>query len=318
MTTILLTGSSGFIGFHTAQRLLKEGFFVIWYDNENDYYDVNLKLSRRTILEQNSNFLFYKGDIESEENLKEVFENHTIDMIINLAAQVGVRNSLLNPAAYIATNIVGFSLLIELAKTYWIPKFIYASSSSVYGKNTKQPFSIEDKVDTPLSMYAASKKADELIAHAYTECFGIATIGLRFFTVYGPYGRPDMAIPSFTEKIIKGEAISLYNHGNMKRDFTYIDDVVDAIYNATQANILHGIFNVWGNNPYNIEEVVSILEKYLNKKAIKEYLPLQKGDAIETSADINHTQQHLVWNPKTSLEDGLKNFVDRHKEFYNK
>ncbi|MFA7298221.1 MAG: NAD-dependent epimerase/dehydratase family protein [Candidatus Absconditabacterales bacterium] len=314
--TILITGTSGFIGFHTAKKLLEDGVKIIGFDNENDYYDVNLKIARRTILEQFPNFKFYKGSLENLEDLKKVFEENKIDKVLNLAAQAGVRYSLINPFAYVQSNLVGFHNIIELSKQYKIKNFVYASSSSVYGNNTKQPFSVDDPVDHPISIYAATKKADELIAHSYSHLFGLPTIGLRFFTVYGPRGRPDMAMLIFASKMLKGEAIDVFNNGKMKRDFTYIDDIVSGIIKALELETKYEIFNLGSDHPVDLEYIISLIEKNLGKKAIKNYLPLQPGDVPETSADIQHTTEVLGWKPEFKVEKGIENFVNRYKSFY--
>ncbi len=315
--TILVTWSSWFIWFHTAKKLLEQGFSVVWFDNENDYYDPNLKLSRRTILESYPKFNFYKADLKDKDDLQRVFEEHTIEKIIHLAAQAGVRYCLENPSAYLDSNLIWFFNIIEIAKEYNVEKFIYASSSSIYG-NSEKPSSIEDKTDSPLSFYAATKKANELIAHSYSHTFNLSTIGLRFFTVYWPQGRPDMAIPIFVKKILQGESIDLYNYGEMRRDFTYIDDIVEGIIAALAYETQFWIFNLWWDMTYELEHVIELIEQHTNKKAIKNYLPIQPGEVKETSADISHTIKHFSWTPKTSLEDGIKAYIDRHQDFYNK
>lgn len=314
--TILITGTSGFIGFHVAKKLLDEGYKIIGFDNENDYYDVNLKIARRKILEQFPNFIFFKGNLQNLKDLERVFKNNKINKVVNLAAQAGVRYSLINPYAYIQSNIVGFHNLIELAKQYQIENFIYASSSSVYGKNNKQPFSIKDKVDHPISLYAATKKSDELIAHVYSHLFGLPTIGLRFFTVYGPRGRPDMAMLIFADKIMKGEAIDVFNNGDMRRDFTYIDDIVDGVIKAIHLKSKYEIFNLGSDNPVELEYMISLLEKELGTQAQKNYLPLQPGDIPSTSADIEYTKQKLRREPKYKIEKGIENLIKRYKKFY--
>lgn len=316
MTTILITWTSWFIWFHTAKKLLEKEVNIIWFDNENDYYDINLKIARRSELEKFPNFKFYKGNLETLEDIKKVFEENKIDKVLNLAAQAGVRYSLINPFAYIQSNLVGFHNIIELSKQYKIKNFVYASSSSVYGNNTKQPFSVDDKVDHPISLYAATKKADELIAHSYSHLFGLPTIGLRFFTVYGPRGRPDMAMLIFAGKILKWEPIDVFNNGNMKRDFTYIDDIVSGIIKCLALETTYEIFNLWSDHPVDLEYVISLIEKNLWKKAIKNYLPLQPGDVPETSADIKYTTEKLWRKPQFEVENWIENLIKRYKEFY--
>lgn len=317
MYTILVTGSSGFIWFHLSKRLLESWYKVIWFDNENDYYDITLKQERRKQLQDFPNFSFYSGNLEDFNSLQEVFNKNSIDIVVNLAAQAWVRYSLINPFAYIQSNIVGFHNLIELAKQNSIKKFIYASSSSVYGNNKKQPFSIEDQVNHPISLYAATKKSNELIAHSYSHLFWLPTIGLRFFTVYWPRGRPDMAMFIFANKIIKWEPIDVFNYWNMKRDFTYIDDIIDWIIKCLEIETSYEIFNLWSDRPVDLEYIISLIEKNLWKTAVKNYLPLQDGDVPETSADIVHTKDVLWRIPKYSVEDGIKEFVDWYKSFYN-
>jgi len=316
MSIILITWTSGFIWFHTAKKLLEKWETIIGFDNENDYYDVNLKIARRKVLEKFSNFVFYKGSLEDLEHLKRVFEKHPIDKVLNLAAQAWVRYSLINPFAYIQSNLVWFHNIIELSKQYKIKNFVYASSSSVYGNNKKQPFSVEDSVDHPISLYAATKKSDELIAHSYSHLFGLPTIGLRFFTVYGPRGRPDMAMFIFASKTLKWEPIDVFNNGNMKRDFTYIDDIVDGIIKALDSDLKYEIFNLWSDRPVDLEYVISLIEKNLWKEVVKNYLPLQPGDVPETSADIKHTTEKLWRKPQFWVEKWIENFIYRYKDFY--
>ncbi len=315
--TILITGTSGFIWFHAAKKLLEQGEIIIGFDNENNYYDVNLKLARRAILEKFPNFKFYKGSLENMEELKKVFEENKIDKVLNLAAQAWVRYSLIDPFAYIQSNVVGFHNIIALSKDYKIKNFVYASSSSVYGKNIKQPFSVEDKVPHPVSLYAATKTTNELIAHSYSHLYGLPTIGLRFFTVYGPRGRPDMAMMTFANKIIKDEAIDVFNNGNMKRDFTYIDDIIDGIMKSLDSNFTYEIFNLWSDHPVNLEHIISLIEKNLWKKAKKNYMPLQPGDIPEISADIIHTTEKLWRKPQFNVEKWIENLIHWYKDFYN-
>ncbi len=316
MTTFLITWTSGFIWFHTAKTLLEQGHMIIWYDNENDYYDVQLKKARRKILETYPWFTFYYGNLEDLSQLSTIFAHHTIETIIHLAAQAGVRYSLIHPFAYIQSNLVGFHNILDLAKQHKVKKFIYASSSSVYGNNTKQPFAVEDRVDHPISLYAATKKSNELIAHSYSHLFWLPTIGLRFFTVYGPWGRPDMAMFIFANKISKGEPIDVFNYGKMKRDFTYIDDIVAGIIKCIDLDTTYEIFNLGSDHPVDLEYIIQLIEHHLDKKAIKNYLPLQAGDVPETSADIQHTKKLLWREPKFTVEKWIENFITWYKEFY--
>ncbi|NDK08971.1 NAD-dependent epimerase/dehydratase family protein [Candidatus Gracilibacteria bacterium] len=316
MTKILITGTSGFIGFHLAKKLLDRGDEVVGVDCENDYYDQTIKYARRDILEKYSNFKFYKIKLENFDDLKEVFENESPEKVCNLAAQAGVRYSLINPFAYVQSNIVGFHNLIELSKVHGVKNFVYASSSSVYGKNEKQPFSVDDKVDSPISIYAASKRSNELIAHTYSHLYGLPTTGLRFFTVYGPWGRPDMAMLIFANKMVKNEPIPVFNYGKMRRDFTYIDDIVEGVTRCIDNNFKYEILNIGNNNTVELEYVIDLLEKNLGIKAIKDYMPIQPGDVPATWADIEHTKDLLNWQPTTSIETGLENFINWYKEYY--
>ncbi len=315
---ILVTGSAGFIGFHTAKRLLETGHIVIGVDNFNDYYDPSLKEARNLILEGFGGYKLYRGDLSDENFVKIVFAENKIDSICHLAAQAGVRYSLENPGAYIKSNIVAFVNILEAARHNNIKDLVYASSSSVYGNNKKTPFSITDSVDNPISLYAATKKADELMAHTYSHLFNINTSGLRFFTVIGPYGRPDMAPMLFADAISKGEEIKVFNFGKMKRDFTYIDDIVDGILLALEKVKGYQIFNLGNNKPLELESFISCIEKELGRSANKKYLELQPGDVLETFADIEHTREVLAWEPKIRTEDAIKYFVKWYKEYYLK
>lgn len=307
---ILLTWTSGFIWYHTAKHLLERGDSVIGLDNENPYYDVSIKEYRRHDLEKYPNFRFYKVALEDREAMEDVFAREKPDRVCNLAAQAGVRYSLKNPRAYVDSNLIGFFNIIDLSKQYEVENFVYASSSSVYGTNTKQPFSVDDKTDHPMAMYAATKKANELIAHAYSHPFGLPTTGLRFFTVYGPFGRPDMMMLIFTDKIMKWEPIDVFNYGKMKRDFTYIDDIVDGVVRSIDTISPCEVFNLWSDTPVELESVITMIENAIGKKAIKNYLPIQTGDVPATWADIDHTRDVLSWTPKTRIEDGVKNTMD--------
>jgi len=314
--TILITGAAGFIGFNTAQKLLQRGDRIIGIDNLNDYYDVNLKLSRLSILKKFPNFVFHKIDISDKSALDAAVENEKIDKILNLAAQAGVRYSLINPYSYEKTNLNGFLNVIELARHRKISNFVFASSSSVYGKNKKLPYSEEDRVDNPISMYAATKKADELIAHAYAHLFSLPSTGLRFFTVYGPWGRPDMALFKFTDAIVKNKPIDIYNYGKMKRDFTYIDDIVRGTIAALDNAFDYEIINLGNNKPVDLLYFVECIEKSLGMKAKRNLAPLQPGDVVSTYADISKAQRLLGFQPKMSIEKGIDNFIAWYKEYY--
>lgn len=314
--TILVTGSAGFIGFHTAKKLLENGHIVIGADNFNDYYDPSLKEARNAILEAFEGYKLYRGDLSDESFVEQIFTENKIDSICHLAAQAGVRYSLENPQVYIKSNINAFLNILEAARNYNIKDLVYASSSSVYGNNQKVPFSISDSVDNPISLYAATKKADELMAHTYSHLFRINTTGLRFFTVIGPYGRPDMAPILFASAIFKGEEIKVFNFGKMKRDFTYIDDIVDGILLALKKINGYQIFNLGNNKPVELEYFISCIEKELGKVAIKKYLELQPGDVLETFADIEYTKEILGWKPKISTEEAIKCFAEWYKEYY--
>lgn len=314
--TILVTGSAGFIGFHTAKRLLENGQIVIGADNFNDYYDPSLKGARNAILEGFKGYKLYRGDLSDESLVEQIFTDNKIDQICHLAAQAGVRYSLENPQVYIKSNINAFLNILEAARNFNTPDLVYASSSSVYGNNQKVPFSVSDSVDNPISLYAATKKADELMAHTYSHLFKINTTGLRFFTVIGPYGRPDMAPILFASAISKGEEIKVFNFGKMKRDFTYIDDIVDGILLALEKTNGYQIFNLGNNKPVELEYFISCIEKETGKSAKKKYMELQPGDVLETFADIEHTKEVLGWEPKTSTEEAIKAFIGWYKEYY--
>lgn len=310
MKNILVTGAAGFIGYHTCRSLLERGDLVIGLDNLNDYYDVTLKQNRLKQLEPYDNFIFVKGDLTDFNGIEAVFQKYQIDVVCNLAAQVGVRNSIIDPFVYQKSNIEGFLNIIELSKRHNITNFVYASSSSVYGNNKKVPFSESDSVDNPISIYAATKKTDELIAHSYSHLFRLNCTGLRFFTVYGPCGRPDMAIFKFTRAILAGEEIELYNFGNMKRDFTYIDDIVQGIVASIDTPMRYEIFNLGNSNTVELEYLVKCLEKELDITAKKKLLPLQAGDMLETFADISSAREKLGFKPKVGIEEGIRRFVE--------
>ena len=313
---ILVTGAAGFIGFHTCLSLQTK-HKVYGLDNLNNYYDVNLKKSRLKILKKNKDFEFLKTDIQNK-NLHNKFKRIKLDIIINLAAQAGVRHSLKDPFSYIDSNILGQINLLEFAKKINIKKFIYASSSSVYGGNEKMPFSVKHRVDKPISLYAASKKSTELLAECYSHLFKIKCIGLRFFTVYGPWGRPDMATFIFTKKILEKKKINIFNYGNMKRDFTYIDDIVEGITGAVnlKGDYKHRIYNLGNNKPENLKRFISIIEKKLKIKAKRNLLPIQPGDVAKTSANIDESRRELNFNPKTSIDEGIPKFIEWYKQYY--
>lgn len=314
---ILITWTSGFIWFNLARKLLERWDFIIWIDNENDYYDVSIKHDRRAMLEENKNFKFYNWNLQDMDFMKKVFTENKIDRVCNLAAQAWVRYSLTDPFSYIQSNIVWFHNIIYLAKEYWIKNFVYASSSSVYGTNTKQPFSVEDKTDSQISLYAASKKSNELIAHTYSHLYKLPTTGLRFFTVYWPWGRPDMALFKFTKAMLEGKPIDVYNHGKMERDFTYIDDIVDWVIRCIDTIFDYEVFNIWNDNVVQLEYMIELVEKNLWIKAQKNYMWMQPGDVPSTWADIEHTKEKLNWRPTTNIEEGVAKFIDWYKRYYN-
>jgi len=311
---ILITGAAGFIGFHLSKSLLEDGYEVLGVDNLNDYYDPKLKNARLDIIKKYPKFKFEKVDIAHRNELTQVFKEFAPTKVVNLAAQAGVRYSLSNPYAYIDSNIVGFLNLIELCRNSDVGGLIYASSSSVYGGNTKIPFSVDDRVDNPISLYAATKKTNELIANTYSHLYGLHTTGLRFFTVYGPWGRPDMAMFLFTDKILRDEPIQVFNHGNMKRDFTYIDDIIAGTRSAINKNYKCEVFNLGNHRSEQLMDVVSLIEQNLGKKAEIEFLPMQPGDVPESFADIKKSEEMLGYKPTTNVDVGIRKFVDWYKE----
>ena len=313
---ILVTGSAGFIGFSLSKKLLEDGRTVVGIDNMNKYYDVNLKKARLEILQSFDNFSFYKEDIQNLDALKDIFKQQQIDIICNLAAQAGVRYSLEDPFSYQKSNLEGFLNLLEMAREYKISNFVYASSSSVYGSNKKVPFSVDDRVDNPISLYAATKKANELIAHAYSHLFNIPCTGLRYFTVYGPWGRPDMALFLFTDAILNNRPINVYNYGDMKRDFTYIDDIVAGTIAAIDRPAHYDVFNLGNSKTEQLMKLIRILEGELGLEAKKNMMAMQPGDVKQTSADIQKTREILGFDPKTTLEEGIKKFVEWYRDFY--
>lgn len=314
----LITGSAGFIGYHLSKRLCSEGMDVLGMDNMNSYYDVSLKEARLKKLSGFNNFSFSKSDLTDKNELIKLFEKEKIDYVINLAAQPGVRYSITHPEVSVKNNIDGFFNLLECCKNF-PANLIYASSSSVYGNNKKIPWSVDDDVDHPISLYAATKKSNELMAYTYNHLYKFSTTGLRFFTVYGPYGRPDMAYYKFAEKIMKGEPIEVYNNGNMERDFTYIDDVIESIYRLVNKKDQSGykLFNIGGEHPVNLLHFIEILETQLGKKAIKVFKEMQPGDVKITYADSSALAKYIDYKPVTRIEEGLEKFVKWFKEYYN-
>ena len=331
---ILVTGAAGFIGFHLSKKLTDQGHEVVGLDNLNDYYDPKLKRDRLQQLDQQSNFRFIKADLAERHAIEEIFKAEQFEVVVNLAAQAGVRYSLENPHAYIDSNIIGFTNILEGCRHNQVRNLIFASSSSVYGANTKQPFSEHSNVDHPLALYAASKKANELMAHSYASLYNLPCTGLRFFTVYGPWGRPDMALFLFTKAIINNEPIDVYNHGNMLRDFTYIDDIVEGISRMVkqpaQANpnwdgdqpdpatsyAPYRIYNIGNNSPVKLMDFIDEIEKQLGIPAIKNLMPIQPGDVPSTYADTSALQQDFGYKPNTSIATGVKNFVEWYRKYY--
>ena len=315
MQKILITGAAGFIGYHLSRSLLKDGAIILGIDNLNNYYDTGLKEQRLKRLKGFKNFTFKKIDLIDEKKLNNAFLNFDPSLVIHLAAQAGVRYSIENPRAYLDSNLIGFHNVIEQCRRCKINKLIYASSSSIYGLNEKIPFSVNDKTDYPVSLYGATKKSNELVAHAYSHLYGLKTIGLRFFTVYGPWGRPDMAYFSFTKKIIEGRKIEVFNHGNMQRDFTYIDDIVDGIRNTIDKDFNFEIFNLGNSKSEDLMTMIRIIEKELNINAKIVFKDMQAGDVFKTYADIKKSSKMLEFKPKVSLQVGLKRTIDWYKSF---
>ena len=313
---ILVTGSAGFIGFHLCQSLIEDGYEVIGIDNINNYYDTNLKKNRLKKLKMNPSFVFKKIDISDRDSLNTLFKNYKPEKVINLAAQAGVRYSIENPYAYVNSNITGFINVIELCVKYKVKGLIYASSSSVYGGNEKIPFSEKDNVRKPLAIYGVTKRTNELIAYSYSQLYGLNSTGLRFFTVYGPWGRPDMALYIFTKKIFNGVPIPVFNNGKMKRDFTYIDDIISGTRNAIDKNYDYEIFNLGNHKSEDLKDMISIIEKNLGKKAIVEFLPMQPGDVKDSFANIDRSMKMLNFKPKTSIKTGIPNFINWYKEYH--
>ena len=314
--TILVTGSAGFIGFHLSGKLLELGYNVVGIDNLNPYYDVGLKKARLDRLFVRDNFFFIEGDIQEMPVLKKLFKQHDITRICNLAAQAGVRHSLKDPFSYQKSNIEGFLNLLEMAREVQVTNFVYASSSSVYGKNKKNPYSVEDRVDYPISLYAATKKANELMAHAYSHLYDIPCTGLRYFTVYGPWGRPDMALFLFTDAILHNRPINVFNYGDMRRDFTYIDDIVAGTVSAIERPAPYEIFNLGNSDSTSLTDFIETIESELGRKAEKNMLPMQPGDVPETSADITSSREKLGFAPQTPLKEGIRAFIAWYREYY--
>lgn len=334
MKTILVTGAAGFIGFHLCQRLLHRGDKVIGIDNLNDYYDVFLKQDRLTQLRQLPGFSFQKLDLANQDGMTQLFATQHFDGVVNLAAQVGVRYSVKNPQAYVQSNLVGFVNILEGCRYSGVEHLVFASSSSVYGANTRIPFSVHDTVDHPVSIYGASKKANELMAHTYSHLYRLPITGLRFFTVYGTWGRPDMAPFLFTKAILEGQPINVFNYGKMRRDFTYIDDIVEGVVRVldkvpeanpnwcgdtpdpSSSNAPYKLYNIGNNQPIELMHFIEVLEDCLGKKAEKNMLPLQPGDVLATYADVDDLVQDVGFKPNTSIETGVERFVAWYREYY--
>ena len=334
MRKVLVTGSAGFIGFHVCRHLLAKGDAVVGLDNLNDYYSVRLKQDRLACLEPEQSFRFKQLDLADADGMKRLFESERFDIVVNLAAQPGVRYSLQNPAAYASSNLVGFVNILEGCRHTGVKHLAYASSSSIYGTNTKMPFSVQQNVDHPVSLYAATKKSNELMAHAYSHLFGLPTTGLRFFTVYGPWGRPDMAVYLFTDAIAQGRPIKVFNHGKMRRDFTYVDDIVEGVVrvmdhvpqpdphwsgdtpNPATSAAPYRIYNIGNNRPEELLSLISLIEDRLGRKAVKEFLPMQPGDVLETFADIDDLVRDVGFRPSTSLAEGITRFVEWYRRYH--
>jgi len=321
---ILITGAAGFVGFHLSKKLLEQRIEIIGFDNVNDYYDTSLKDSRLEILNKSQDFTFVKGDLADDKAVNNLFEEFKPEVVVHLAAQAGVRYSIENPKAYMDSNIIGFFNILEACRHHPVEQLLYASSSSVYGNQEKTPFSTTDNVDNPVSLYAATKKSNELMAHTYSHLYNIPTTGLRFFTVYGPYGRPDMAYFSFTKKIIEGEPIKIFNNGDMYRDFTYVDDIVKGIENMLlnpfkrkDGEAPYKVYNIGNNKPEKLMYFIETLEKAIGKEAKKEFLPMQPGDVYQTYADVSDLMTDFDFKPSTSIEEGLQKFVEWYKEYYS-
>jgi len=332
---ILVTGAAGFIGFHLSRRLLEEGHTVIGLDNLNPYYDVQLKKDRLNHLEQFDNFNFLDLDLVDRKGMANLFSKHRFDRVVNLAAQAGVRYSIENPHAYVDSNVSGFMNILEGCRHSKVPHLVFASSSSVYGLNTRMPFSVHHNVDHPISLYAATKKSNELMAHTYSYLYDLPTTGLRFFTVYGPWGRPDMALFIFTRAILEGKPIKVFNYGKMQRDFTYIDDIIEGVVRVLDkipgpdpewkgeapdpgSSISpYRLYNIGNNNPVLLMDFIEAIERALGKKAVKEFLPLQPGDVPATYADVDDLIEGVGFKPETSIFKGIEKFIDWYLDYYN-
>jgi len=324
MRKILITGSSGFIGFHLSKKFLDFGYSVSGIDNMNNYYSKQLKEDRNSILKRHENYVFFKSDINDSEALHNILSQEKPDLVVHLAAQAGVRYSIDNPHVFVRDNIGGFVTLLEACNKNQIKNLLYASSSSVYGNANKFPISEDNVTDKPLSLYGASKKCNEILAYVYNNLFNFNSIGLRFFTVYGPWGRPDMALYKFADCIREGRPLPVYNKGNHERSFTYIDDITDSIFrlsdtyffNSKEKNSINKIFNIGGAYPTKLMDYINVLEKYMGKEAIIELLPFQIGDVKKTDADISYLESEINFKPKTTIEDGVRSFVDWYKSYY--
>lgn len=331
---VLVTGAAGFIGFHLTRRLLKDGYRVVGVDNLNPYYEVALKEARLEALKDESNFIFAKMNLTDRKQLGRLFARQAFDVVVNMAAQAGVRYSIENPYAYVDSNLVGFVNLLECCRQHSVKHFVFASSSSVYGANTTMPFSVHQNVDHPVSLYAATKKANELMAHTYSHLYRLPGTGLRFFTVYGPWGRPDMALFLFTRAILEDQPIKVYNHGKMQRDFTYIDDIIEGVVRVMgklpEANANwngaapdpgtssapYKIYNIGNNHPVELIKFIEVIEAALGKRAQKEFMDLQPGDVVATYADVDDLMQDVGFKPATPIEVGVERFVEWFKDFY--
>lgn len=331
---VLVTGTAGFIGFHLARRLLADGFSVVGIDNVNDYYDVGIKWDRLNILEEQPGFTFHRIDLSDRPAMEAVFDRYAFRVVVHLAAQAGVRYSLVNPYAYVDSNLMGFMNILEGCRHHGVRHLVFASSSSVYGANTRMPFSVHHNVDHPVSLYAATKKANELMAHTYAHLYGLPCTGLRFFTVYGPWGRPDMALFLFTRAILAGEPIKVFNYGKMRRDFTYIDDIIEGVVRVMgkapepdpgwsgdapdpgTSAAPYRVYNIGNNHPVELMEFIRTLEECLGMEARKEYLPLQPGDVPATAADIDDLARDFGFRPSTPIRDGIGKFVAWYRTYY--
>jgi UDP-glucuronate 4-epimerase len=333
---VLVTGAAGFIGFHLARRLLKDGYQVVGLDNMNPYYEVALKEARLETLKNESNFTFFQLDLSDRKQLEDLFGRLGFDVVVNLAAQAGVRYSIENPYAYVDSNLVGFVNLLECCRYNQVKHLVFASSSSVYGANTKMPFSVHHNVDHPVSLYAATKKANELMAHTYSHLYRLPCTGLRFFTVYGPWGRPDMALFLFTRAILEDQPIKVFNHGKMQRDFTYIDDIIEGVVRVMgrlpEANpkwsgdapdpgtspAPYKVYNIGNNNPVELIKFIEVIETTLGKKANMEFMDLQPGDVVATYADVDDLIEDVGFKPETPIETGIGRFIEWYKSFYGR